>query len=291
MICSVRVTGRVQGVGFRPFVYRLARELGVCGWVRNDPDGVSIRASAEEAVLEAFLARLKSDAPRQSRVESVSVSERTSGGLPPDVGFSIIPSDAAGRRQTRLPPDLSVCDECLAELRNPADRRFAYPFINCINCGPRYSIIESLPYDRPNTTMKVFAMCADCRSEYEDPGSRRFHAQPIACPRCGPQIKLLDAAGQVIAGQDTALRAASAALRAGRILAFKGLGGYQLLVDARNDKAVAELRKRKHREEKPFALMYGSLESLCRDCRCSPLEEGLLGSIERPPQSPDSFVM
>ncbi|HSW40536.1 MAG TPA: carbamoyltransferase HypF, partial [Acidobacteriota bacterium] len=197
-------------------------------------------------------------------------------------GFEILESDDARQPPTLILPDIAACDRCLAEIADRRDRRYRYPFTNCANCGPRFSIIESLPYDRPNTSMKSFTMCSACRKEYDNPGDRRFHAQPIACPACGPRLQLLNAAGDAISSGDEALRAAAGAVLAGKILAVKGIGGFQLIADARNAMSVETLRRRKHREEKPFALMYPSLARVREDCAVTPLEERLLRSPESP---------
>ena len=233
-----RVTGVVQGVGFRPFVYGLARRHALGGFVLNDGHGVVIEAEGDRAALEAFGAGLALEAPSLARIESVA-----SEPVPPrgDTGFTI--AESAGAAGSALvPADVATCDDCLRELFDPNDRRFRYPFVNCTQCGPRFTIVRAVPYDRPNTTMAGFPLCADCRREYEDPGDRRFHAEPIACPVCGPQLSM-------------PLDEAVARLRAGEILAVKGLGGYHLACDAAEEEAVARLRARKHREDKPFALM------------------------------------
>src|SRR5690348_1437805 len=250
----VRVEGTVQGVGFRPFVYRLAAEMGVSGHVLNDSRGVEVEVQADVAVVERFLERLPSEAPPLARVESVLVDVVPVGG---PGGFEIRES-AAGEPDAPVSADASTCDDCLGELFDAADRRHRYPFINCTNCGPRFTIVRGVPYDRPLTTMAGFEMCADCRAEYGDPRDRRFHAQPIACPRCGPSLRLADATGRSLATRESALAEAVAALRSGRVVAVKGLGGFHLACAAGDEDAVAALRSRKHREDKPFALMAGS---------------------------------
>lgn len=272
------VRGAVQGVGFRPFVYRLAHELGLTGWVNNAAQGVFIEAEGPPAALDAFRARLEADAPPRAIVESVEAA------LLPPVGytaFEIRSSDAGGARTTLVLPDIATCPDCLAEIFDPADRRFRYPFTNCTNCGPRYSIIEALPYDRPNTTMRAFPMCPACRAEYNNPLDRRFHAQPNACPLCGPRLALWGPDGGEQARDHGALLLAADALRAGLVVAVKGLGGFHLLVDAR-DAAVQRLRARKRREAKPFALLYPSLDAVRADCDVSELEAALLSAPEAP---------
>src|SRR5579884_1554841 len=275
----LEVRGAVQGVGFRPFVYRLAKELGLAGWVNNSPQGAVVEVEGDGGRIAEFLRRLPDEKPRPCVLHSLTPSF-----LPPvgDNVFEVRDSTAAGTKTAVILPDLATCSDCLREIFDPSNRRFRYPFTNCTNCGPRFSIIEDLPYDRPRTTMRRFPMCAACRAEYDNPADRRFHAQPNACPQCGPHLELWDASGNVLADHDDALRAAADALRRGDIVAAKGLGGFHLLVDARNQDAVLRLRRRKHREEKPFGLMYPSLDSLRQDCRVSATEERLLLSPESP---------
>ncbi|MHB1928958.1 MAG: acylphosphatase, partial [Acidimicrobiales bacterium] len=237
----LRVRGVVQGVGFRPFVARLAGELGLAGEVGNDPDGVFVEVEGPRDALDRFASRLVSDAPPLARIRAVAADDLPSAGRS---GFVIAASRNAGRPRTHVPPDVAVCDDCLAELWDPADRRHRYPFVNCTNCGPRFTITVRLPYDRPNTTMAGFAMCADCAREYHDPADRRFHAQPVACPACGPRL-WFESPGGVVHGSDAALAAAQAMLAAGGIVAVKGLGGYHLACEATSSEAVGRLRARK----------------------------------------------
>ncbi|HYB78917.1 MAG TPA: carbamoyltransferase HypF [Thermoplasmata archaeon] len=254
-----RVRGTVQGVGFRPFVYRLARELDLVGWVLNDTEGVRVQAEGTSERLALFAQRLRDDAPR------LAVVERVESRLLPLVGerdFRILASPPSGSRQTVVPPDVATCGDCLREMWNPRDRRYRYPFLNCTNCGPRYSIIEGLPYDRPRTSMKRFAMCRDCEEEYHDPADRRFHAQPTACPACGPSLVLTAPDASVIATADGALHEARGWLADGKVVALKGVGGFQLLVNASDEEAVARLRVRKQRGRKPFAVMFPDLASV-----------------------------
>ncbi len=248
------ITGRVQGVGFRPFVYRLARRHGLNGTVRNALGQVEILVQGPDPVVYAFANELIADAPPLARAqlsahEELSVEDRFGD-------FRILASEAAGPAEIHVPPDEFMCEDCRAELTDPVDRRFRYPFINCTQCGPRYTLIERMPYDRPNTTMSEFTMCAECRAEYLDPANRRYHAEPIACPDCGPQLTLRTPAGEVRAIGDAALRGAVASVRTGHIVAVKGIGGYHLLVDATSALAVQRLRLRKHRPRKPLAVMY-----------------------------------
>jgi hydrogenase maturation protein HypF len=252
----LRVEGTVQGVGFRPFVYRLATELGLDGWVRNDAHGVLIEAHGPAAAVEQLAARLVDQAPPLAVIERV---RRSPAGEPVRLksGFAIRPSPGGERPDAPVTPDTATCEDCLRELFDPADRRHRYPFINCTNCGPRFTIVRGVPYDRPLTTMASFAMCDACRAEYEDPADRRFHAQPNACPACGPRVRLLGRDGRRPQGvmPDDPLEAAAVALRDGAILAIKGIGGYHLACRADDEQAVSRLRARKHREDKPFALM------------------------------------
>jgi hydrogenase maturation protein HypF len=275
----VEVRGAVQGVGFRPFVYRLASELGLAGWVSNSPQGAAIEVEGDADSLAEFLRRLQADRPRPCILHNLTSVFLPALGC---TGFEVRDSSAEGPKTVVILPDLATCADCLRDIFDATNRRFRYPFTNCTNCGPRYSIVEELPYDRPRTTMKRFPMCDACRAEYDNPADRRFHAQPNACPRCGPHLELWDAAGNVRATRDEALRATADALRRGDIVAAKGLGGFHLLVEANNQEAVLRLRRRKLREEKPFGLMYPDLEAVRRDCRVSGEEERLLRSPEAP---------
>jgi len=274
----------VQGVGFRPFVARLAARLGVRGWVRNDGHGVTIRAAAPTAILADFEAKLRTEAPPAARLETLTSRAATDDDPPVDgFGFAIVDSESPAATPTAaVTPDLALCDDCRRELTAPRDRRRAYPFINCTNCGPRYSILRELPYDRPNTTMAEFKMCPACQREYDDPANRRYHAQPNACPVCGPHVELRDALGQPLADHAAAIVQAATALHAGRIVAVKGVGGFHLLVDATNDEAVRELRRRKHREEKPLAVMFPSLEILAATADTTYEQRRLLASPAAP---------
>lgn len=276
---KVTVRGAVQGVGFRPFVYRLAVELSLTGWVLNSSQGVFIEAEGHKQALDQLLLRLQAEKPPRSFIQSLEFSFLDAIGFE---SFEIRESSDTGAKTTLVLPDIAVCPDCLREIFDPTNRRYLYPFTNCTNCGPRFSIIESLPYDRAHTSMKHFAMCSECQREYENPLDRRFHAQPNACPVCGPYVTLWDNKGNICSTQHNALLGAVLLLCEGKIVAVKGLGGFHLMVDARNDEAVRRLRVRKHREEKPFALMYPSLEMVKEDCKVSEFEERLLLSPESP---------
>jgi len=304
---SIRVEGVVQGVGFRPFVYSLATRLGLAGWVGNDLDGVFAEVEGSAELVADFLVLVERDAPPLARVQRVTAQAMTPDGT---AGFAIVASDTAGRRRALVSADSATCADCLRELADPGDRRFGYPFINCTNCGPRFTIVRDVPYDRPLTTMAGFAMCAQCAAEYHDPANRRFHAQPVCCPACGPRLRLrlLDAAGTELAagapagaagppagtavplagaggrlaGAAGPLAGAVDALRRGRVLAVKGLGGYHLAVDATDQAAAARLRSRKHREDKPFAVMVADVAAARELCEVDDLAERLLTSPRRP---------
>ena len=276
------IGGTVQGVGFRPYAYRLADAMRLGGWVANDPGGALIEVEGEPDRLEEFLARLIQERPAQCEIQTLEQERLTPRG---DDRFEIRASAEGGSGNKPAawpPPDLATCDACRRELFDPWDRRYRYPFLTCTDCGPRYTIVESLPYDRARTVMRRFAMCPACRREYDAPHDRRFHAQPIACPDCGPQLLLWDETGRPLAVRDHALLGAAEALKEGRIVAVKGLGGFHLMADAGNESAVRRLRERKRREEKPFALLFPSLEAVEEICDVSPLEARLLCSIEAP---------
>ncbi len=276
---KVALGGAVQGVGFRPFVHRLARELALTGWVNNSPQGVFLEAESSRPVLEEFLRRLQTEKPPPSFIQSLEATWLDAIGFN---GFEIRPSATQGERSALVLPDLATCPDCRREIFDAANRRFRYPFTNCTHCGPRFSIIEGLPYDRANTTMKKFVMCPSCQAEYDQPADRRFHAQPNACPVCGPRLEFWNADGQVICGGDEALRAAAQAIRRGQIVAAKGIGGFHLLAAADNAAAIQRLRARKHREEKPFALLFPTLDCARGVCHVSAPEEQVLCSPVAP---------
>jgi hydrogenase maturation protein HypF len=275
----VVVRGAVQGVGFRPFVYRLASELALAGWVANGPQGVVLEVEGAGRALHDFLLRVEAERPPRAAIHGLEYAF-----LPPlDLrGFVIRESNGAGARTALVLPDIATCADCLREVCDPRDRRHGYPFTNCTNCGPRFSIIRGLPYDRAQTTMAGYTMCAACRREYEDPGDRRFHAQPNACPACGPQLALWDSAGAVAATRGEALRRAVEAVRGGEIVAVKGVGGFHLVVAAADEDAVRRLRARKHREAKPLAVMAPSPGWVRGACEVSALEARLLAAPEAP---------
>ena len=275
----VEVEGTVQGVGFRPFVYRLAQELELGGWVHNTMDGVVIEVEGGSQAVEMFLRRLRIEAPAAAYVESVK-QHRVSALE--ETGFTICSSAESGRRALVIPPDLRICNECLRELSDPSDRRFRYPFLTCTQCGPRYSLLRQMPYERPHTTMNGFELCPTCRTEYDTKDDRRFHAEPIACPVCGPHVRLWDKEGCETVRGEEALRQVEDLLLAGSIVAVKGLGGFQFWVDAGSDEAVRRLRARKQRPDKPFAVLFPSLNAVRESCLLSSEEEALLSSPQAP---------
>jgi len=274
--CLIQVRGVVQGVGFRPFVYRLAKQHGVSGWVFNGEDGVTIHAEAPESVLAVFIAALKTQAPPAASIAAIEVQPAEANGA---AGFAIHQSERHNKPTVRVSPDLPVCEQCLQELFDPTDRRYRYPYINCTNCGPRYSVILALPYDRPNTTMKAWPLDAYCDAQYHDPANRRFHAQPVACPQCGPHYLLN---GDNALKDHAAIARTVQLLRQGQIVAVKGLGGYHLACDARNATAVNALRERKYRKEKPFAVMVKDVETARGIVELSSAAGTLLTSVARP---------
>lgn len=278
----VTMQGVVQGVGFRPFIYRLATELGLVGWVNNSAGGVALEVEGTEANLQAFLLRIEQELPPRASIQSLESK------LLAPINYTEfeIRASTGGDKTALIMPDLATCSDCLREIFNPGDRRYLYPFTNCTNCGSRFSILEALPYDRPNTTMKQFQMCIHCQSEYESPLNRRFHAQPIACSQCGPHLELWNRDGRVLALHHQALNQAAEEIRQGKIVAIKGLGGFHLVVYARNEEVVQKLHHCKQREAKPFALMYSSLQMIQTHCEVSELEAQLLKS----PQAPNCSI-
>ncbi len=280
MFRKIHVTGVVQGVGFRPFVYQLATRANLNGWVANTSAGVDIELEGDAAALEAFVRALTAEQPPLAQIDSVDVRDATSNGHAQFNRFEIRASVPLAGAFQPISPDISICPDCLRELFDPHDRRYRYPFINCTNCGPRFTIIEDIPYDRPKTTMRVFEMCDDCAREYHDPLDRRFHAQPVACPKCGPKVWLENDEGRVARGE--AIEETQRLLAGGSIVAIKGLGGFHLACDATNADAVAELRRRKLRVDKPFALMMPDVVTVEKHCFVDDAERALLESRERP---------
>lgn len=275
----IRIRGIVQGVGFRPFVYTLATRHHLNGWVRNTAAGVEIEVCGDPRALQSFVADLQTQAPPLARIDSFEVFPSSTNHW---TSFQIIESQANAEEFLPVSPDVAICPECRQELFDPKNRRYRYPFINCTNCGPRFTIIRTIPYDRPNTTMAEFPLCPACSAEYHDPTNRRFHAQPIACPECGPHLQFLTSEGKVVAEREAALQLARTWLAEGRILAIKGLGGYHLACDATRPESVRELRRRKQRSDKPFALMAFDLSIIARHARVSESEQNLLTAPQHP---------
>ncbi len=293
MRLKIKITGLVQGVGFRPFIFRLANELGLKGYVLNDTEGVLIETEGEKEKLDEFLIRIDKEKPAISKIFSLQhsflpaspLASQRSGQDGEAAGykdFEISKSIEQGDKKASILPDIAVCDECIKDISTPSDRRFMYPFTNCTNCGPRFTIINALPYDRKNTSMKDFKMCPDCEKEYTLPSDRRFHAQPDACPVCGPAVSLYDSKGKFICGKEGAIEKVIDLINQGRIIALKGIGGYHLVCDATNKEAVDRLRKRKLREEKPMAVMFPDLNAIKAEAYINLLEERALNSIEKP---------
>ena len=277
-LARISVRGVVQGVGFRPFVYRLALSHALNGWVRNTSGSVEIEVEGDEESLKAFLEELESQAPPMACIEDVAVKLSPARG---HAVFHIEESRSRPGHYQLVSPDIATCPECREEIFSSEDRRYGYAFTNCTNCGPRFTIIEDIPYDRPKTTMRRFKMCPRCQREYDDPSDRRFHAQPNACPECGPALELADNAGKTVAAQNI-IKKAARLLKEGKILAVKGLGGFQLAGDATSDEVVKTLRNRKKRPSKPFAVMMGTIKDIEKHCLVSKEERGLLESPQAP---------
>ena len=275
---ALAVRGVVQGVGFRPFIHRLAAEEQLCGFISNDSEGVTIEVEGSDAHLDSFLSRLRAEAPPLTRIDSFATHD-----IPPkgEKNFRIVASHAHGQVSTGIPADAATCPDCLREMFDPLDRRYRYAFTNCTNCGPRFTITRQIPYDRPQTSMAKFQMCPACQAEYDDPANRRFHAQPNACPACGPRLWLTDAKGRELESSDPIARTIDFLLN-GHIVAIKGIGGFHLAVDAASETAVQRLRQRKHREEKPFAVMVRDLDAARTLCDLTDAEAALLSTTARP---------
>lgn len=274
----IRIRGIVQGVGFRPYIYRLANEHGLTGFVLNDSEGVLIEVQGSPEQVKAFAAELPVSAPAASRITSVEQMDVKMSGS--EQCFIIASSPAAAEREALISPDLAICDDCRREIADSTDRRYRYAFTNCTNCGPRFSIVEDVPYDRQNTTMKHFTMCSECRAEYDDPSDRRFHAQPDACAACGPAYRLFGRNGEILCGD--VIEKVHSLIKAGSIVAVKGIGGYHLACDARNEDAVSKLRARKVREDKPFAVMAADIQTIKQICTVTQAEKELLSSPAAP---------
>jgi len=275
----IQIQGTVQGVGFRPFVYRIAKEKNLKGFIRNNSEGVLIEVEGEEENLKSFIFDLETKKPPLSEYTFFKIKEIN---LKKDKDFLILKSDEKGEKIAFILPDIATCDECVKEIFDSKDRRFNYPFTNCTNCGPRFSIIQNIPYDRKNTTMKIFEMCPECKEEYENPLKRRFHAQPNACPICGPYVYLIDSKGNLICEREEAIEKTLQFLKQGKIIALKGIGGFQLLTNALSDNCVCELRKRKKRDEKPFAIMFKDIKHIKKYAFISEIEERILLSPSSP---------
>lgn len=276
---KISIKGAVQGVGFRPFIYKLANSLGIKGYVLNTPQGVIIEAEGDDKLLKDFTEKIKSEKPPISLIQKINIEDLPLNHFR---DFKIRKSDISGSPDVIVLPDFAACEECVNEIFDSGNRRYLYPFTNCTNCGPRFSIIESLPYDRSRTTMKKFDMCPKCKAEYENPDDRRFHAQPNACPVCGPHVELWNAGGKILDFYNDAILDTVKAIKDGKIIAVKGLGGFHIVADAGNEEVIKRLRRNKNREEKPFALMYPDLDSVLIDCEISETEKSLLMSAQSP---------
>jgi len=276
---KVELRGVVQGVGFRPFIYQLAHRYDLKGFVQNSSVGVFLEVEGDPPAVEHFLEALQNELPPLARIDTIKSSEIPYSGCS---DFEILQSQSRDDKRVPVSPDMGICDKCQQEMYDPANRRDHYPFINCTDCGPRYSIIQTVPYDRPNTSMHFFVMCEACRHEYTDPTNRRYHAQPISCPNCGPRLKAIDSDHQTVAKDNTALKLAVDAIKAGKIVALKGLGGFHLMCDATNNEAVSRLRERKRRPAKPFAVMFPDMEALKASTELSVSETALITSKEKP---------
>jgi len=276
--CNIHITGIVQGVGFRPYVYNLASKHSLTGWVRNTSHGLDIELSGEKGNINLFITQLKNSPPPLAHIDSLSVYPNQYRQFD---NFEILISEDSESDFLPISPDISICADCARELFDPSNRRFRYPFINCTNCGPRFTIIERIPYDRPNTSMENFPMCKECQIEYHEPKDRRFHAQPIACPNCGPKV-WFEVDGKVLGEKENAIQIARQWIKNGKILAIKGLGGFHLACDAQNKTAVESLRQRKNRSDKPFALMAFDIETVKKYCEINEIAERLLISTQSP---------
>ncbi len=276
---QIQIKGLVQGLGFRPFIYRLAKELNLNGWVNNSAEGVIIQINSNKEALSQFIELIQSKKPELSIINTLTIKQISKKQFN---DFSVIKSQLSKDKTALVLPDLATCKDCLKEILDPNDRRYRYPFTNCTNCGPRFSIIEAIPYDRHLTSMKTFKMCPACQSEYDDPTDRRFHAQPNACPECGPKVELWDKKGHVLAEHDQAITSCAQLIQQGKIVAVKGIGGFHLMCNAQDESALLTLRKRKSRKSKPFAVLFSNLEQIKHYCFVNDFEEKELTSIRAP---------
>lgn len=276
---KLSITGIVQGVGFRPHVYQLASRYHLNGYILNSPTGVEIEIEGNDTAVDSFIDALKNELPPLARIDSLESQQNSFKGFS---SFEILQSETQDHKSTLVSPDIAICDNCLREMNDPNNRRYDYPFINCTDCGPRYSIMRTLPYDRPHTSMQFFEMCEACHKEYTDPHDRRFHAQPISCPECGPTLTLMHTNGQILAKHNEAISLAVDAIKKGQIVALKGLGGFHLICDATNSKAVKNLRERKKRPSKPFAVMFPDINMIETFVNISAKETELVTSKEKP---------
>lgn len=277
---KIEVKGIVQGVGFRPFVYNLALKYDIKGWVNNDDKGVNILLYANEKSCELFIKELQENPPVLAKIDSIKIEEITTNKS--YSSFEIIQSENTNHKSTIISPDMAICDDCIEDIHDKSNFRHNYALTNCTNCGPRYSIIKTVPYDRSNTSMSEFELCSDCKVEYEDPTNRRYHAQPVSCNKCGPQIKLYNNKNEVLSKDINAIEQIANIIKSGSIVAIKGLGGFHLMCDATNTKVVEELRLRKNRPNKPFALMFKNIDQIKDYTNISLKEEEFLNSKEKP---------
>ncbi len=276
---SIQIKGTVQGVGFRPFIYNLAVKYSLKGWVNNSDNGVNICVEGDELAIESFLDDITEFAPPLSKIDEINTLERDFEGFE---SFEIVKSETSSNKTTIISPDIAICNDCIHDIKDVNNFRFEYPFTNCTNCGPRYSIIKTVPYDRVNTSMEKFSLCKDCKKEYEDPSNRRYHAQPLCCSKCGPKVELFDMSNNKISQNNEAIKDISKFINEGKIVAIKGLGGFHIVCDATNDLVVETLRDRKNRPAKPFAIMFKSLKQIKKYLTITQKEEEIISSKEKP---------
>jgi len=276
---SIQIKGIVQGVGFRPFIYNLATKYSLKGWVNNSDTGVNVCIEGNDLAIESFLEDITESAPPLSKIDEINVLEREVEGFE---SFEIVKSVTNSHKTTIISPDIAICDDCMEDIKNINNRRFEYPFTNCTNCGPRYSIIKTVPYDRQNTSMEPFTLCNDCKKEYSEPVNRRYHAQPLCCNNCGPKVQLFDMDNQIISKDIQSIKDVAKLINDGKIIAIKGLGGFHIICDATNEETIKNLREKKNRPAKPFAVMFKSLKQIKKYLSVSPKEEELINSKEKP---------